>query len=626
MLRTIHTDHTMLKKKRLENGITTASLISHVIFLTCNILLLSHSAYSAEVVNQPLVGSSYRMAPIRFSVDGGGYISYLLLRSTAGNSANIIQSLNLSTYTGIQARSFIWQPWFAQVKGGLVLGFNKGLSNSSQSSSNKSSGLSVGGDASLKLIPTSRFPFEASIAKNRSKQGSGLTSNSAITKSTFLSLTQRFDKRNGSMRGSLGFTHDLSDDGKFAPNTNDVFSLEFQHVPAALQQVRVIALVKRSLLPRSDSRSLINNFTLNYIAKPTLFFSINSILNLNNVKSQQANNIDNNRSKQISIASNWFSPKNAALNINGSVRAYSLSGASNSRRAATASNGANFQLSTSYFISNQVRARGSVSINDSNSVGQSISTNISLTSTKAFSDIATKFGWQYRKYAAASIFNLNQVVSNNTSNSLGLSLSAGHSLTKSNKLWLGLLTSNANQTTSRSFSTDALAQDSLPLNSNGSITWSALGRESRSQTTARITASDLRAFGNGNKIGASQLYSLQVSRTQSLPRYQSLSGNISMQKSNVASSPTAKSSSTQSARAMVSYNHSRLLQVRNLTFSSMLRVDRNNTIDTLSANTVSWDNNFKYIVGSLELDSRISLEKIGNTQTSLVQFLARRSF
>jgi hypothetical protein len=66
------------------------------------------------------------------------------------------------------ANTFIWQPWFARVSGGLGLGFN-----TSSTMTGKSSGNIVTGNAIFSLLPSSRFPFEARFSRSDSRKRAG---------------------------------------------------------------------------------------------------------------------------------------------------------------------------------------------------------------------------------------------------------------------------------------------------------------------------------------------------------------------------------------------------------------------------------------------------------------------
>ncbi len=626
----------MFKEKWPKNDEGSKSLKARAFLLAGLVLGCANFSHSAETRGEGTSSptSSFTLAPIRLAFDGGGQIIYQLRRTTTENTTQSSQAFGVSAYSGVRARSFIWQPWFSTVNVGASLGISKGYSNSSQSSSNKSTDLTFNGNASIALIPRSRYPFEASIRRSRNRQSSGVNSGDTRLQITVLSLNQKFLSRNGFMRGNLDYTRDITSDLIFAPNTNDLVSLNFQHIPFILHRVQVNTSVKRSFYPRYDSRTLDKKFTLNYNFRPTSFFSTNSVLSLQNTNSKQANFISGIDSKQFSLFSNWASPSRQ-LNLISSARIYSLGavGGNSAFRGNTATKGSNFSLSSAYTISKEVRANAKVDVNDDDVYGQIINTTASLTSSKNFTDITNAMGFLYKKYIQANISSQNRIISNNTnntqrsSNSLTLNLSAGHSLTKQNNFAGGSLISNVNQVLATGMATNNEFTRPILLTTNSSVGWTAQpGAYSRSQTTGRISASDTRDFGSDNRIGATQLYNFQVSRTEALPRFQSLAANITLQQVNQSSTLTSPSHRSINSRAAINYKHSRPFGIRGMALSSVLSVRHNAQRDVLPESSDSWDNNVNYILGLLEFNLRINFERNFNQRLSMVNFTAKRTF
>ena len=589
---------------------------------------LSHSAETGGGITSSPV-SSFTLAPIRLAFDGGGQMVYQLRRTSNANTTQTSQEFAVSAYSGVKARSFIWQPWFSTVNAGASLGIGKGYSNSSQSSSNKSTTLSFNGNASITLIPLSRFPFEAAIRGGRTRQSSGVSSRDSNLQITVLSLSQKFLSRNGSVRGSLDFSRDITSDLIFSPNTNDLVSLNFLHIPLLLHSVQVNASVKRSLFPRYDSRTLDKKFTLNYNFRPTSEFSTNSILSLQNTNSKQGNFKSGIDSKQFSLFSNWASPSRL-LNLIGSARVYSLGVVGgNSSFSGNVTDGSYFSLSGAYTISRETRANAQVAVNDDNVHGQIISTTASLNSSKSFSDSTNAMGFVYRKYIGANISSQNTTSSNTqiSSNSLALNLSAGHSLTKQNRILSGTLTSNANQVLATGVSTNNEFTKPILLTTNGSTVWTANpGVNARSQTIAHISASDTRDFGSNNRIGPVQLYNFQLSRTEALPRHQTLTASINLQQVNQSASLTTPSRSSINTRAAINYMHNRPFGIRGMTLSSIFGTTHNAQQGALTESSDSWDNNVNYILGLLEFNLRVNFDRSFNQKRSMINFMAKRVF
>lgn len=617
----------MLKKKRLKKNTGERRQISNVALLACLLLGFTHAVHSAEIAGSPADGGHLRIAPIRFSSQSGGYVQYLWQRTAYNNIASTSQSISFSVYTGIQAYSYIWQPWFSQVSAGLSLGLGNSHSNSSASSSNKSSTIGLGSNASIKLLPKSRFPFEAKISRSRNLQRNGLNSNTSTDQFTIISLIQRFEPRSGVIAGGLTFNHDVSENFISAPSKSDSLSLDFIHTPALLHSISVRGSVRRNYRPAFNYRSLTDSFSLKHSFRPNQFFSTNSILDLNKSSYKQDKIANDLSSKQFNSVGSWRST-NDALNLTGSARFYSI-GSSSNGKPSPQSSGTNLYFSTYYAFSQGVRATGSINVNDDIASGQSVSSNVSLTSTKSFTDITNISGWVYKRYISGSLSSQNRTVSNSSqfsSTSQNLGLSGGHSLTKGTFLFGGPLIANTNQSLGFSVSTDSSAAPNLPLGTNASLSWSLKGQNSLTQTETRLSISDSRNLGSNHSLGTTQLYNLQALRTQGLARHQSLNGNLTVQRTFRGSSLTSPSSSSFSTRASVNYIHSRVFNVPNLVFLSSFKIDHSNQARNFSNRSISWENNLDYFIGSLELKFRTSLEKIDNNNRYFMLFSAKRSF
>lgn len=618
----------MLKEKHPKSDLVKVSRLFSIVLLATLGVVFSRLAFSAEISKAPPNISSFRVAPIRFSIDTGGFVNYLMLRSTYGNSRVTNQAVTVSIFSNLQARSYIWQPWFSTIQGGLGLTLSNSHSNSSASNSNKSTGISTRGNASIKLIPKSRFPFEASINTNIQRQRSGFSSTDTINQFTMITLSQRFEARDGRLRGGVSLTRDIASEQHFSPNTSDTFALDFIHVPLLPHNVTATANIQRRIQPRFNSRSLANSFRLNYSARPTQYIAINSLLSVSSNNSRQVDKLSAGSAKQISLLGNWNSATNQALNLSASARAFTLSN-TGGVKSTTIREGTNLNLNGRYAISKAVRATGSINVSDTNVDGQTIFTNVSLASNKGFSDITDISGFVYRRFVGANLSNQNQISSSapeQSRNALSLGATAGHSLTKQKALFDGRLVANINQTISKSISTQSTSKNPLPLLTHGSIGWNFSGITTRTEATVRLTASDTRDIGNDNTTPTTQIYSLLATRNESLPHFQTLNGNIELQAVNRSTSMAMPGNRSVGTRAMVNYTNGRPFNIKNSTFISTLKISHNQQFATLSENTIGWDNNFTYILGALEIKMRFNAEKINGSTITTLLFNARRSF
>ncbi|MFZ2541188.1 MAG: hypothetical protein WAW75_05370, partial [Gallionella sp.] len=110
--------------------------------------------------------SSLRLAPIVMGFQGKlGY--NIEQRSFKARNSTLYQKLALEL-KGL-ARTYIAQPWLAQVNGNLNFRALKSVTDANGFSAN-----AILGGVGLALLPYSRFPFDASLARNRVYVGPGI--------------------------------------------------------------------------------------------------------------------------------------------------------------------------------------------------------------------------------------------------------------------------------------------------------------------------------------------------------------------------------------------------------------------------------------------------------------------
>lgn len=616
----------MFREKRLKNDTIGTSQISYAAFLVWLVFGIPCAALSAEESSAPTERTTLRLAPIRFAISGGGNINYLLRhdRDPYGNSTN--QSAGIMVFSSIQAYSFIWQPWFARVGAGLGLELSNNRSSSTQSESSKSTSVGISGNASLNLIPQSRFPFGASLFKRNSRQKSGLNANDSSGQTFGLYLTQGYSSRNSLTQGNMAYNYTASQDTRSNPNKKNTFSLDLSHQPFIYHIYRIGANIAREYRPLIDYRSLINTLNSGYTYKPSVTFSVTSALNLYKASYRQANNSSSTSSQQFNTLSAWR-PQNSSLTLTGSARIYKFQSSSNTI-SSRQSDLTNIYLGAYYVLSQGIRASGSIIVTDSLGT-QTLATNATLTSVKAFTDVTNISGFVYKRYISGSLSNQNRSTSGSSqssSTSQSLSLSAGHSLTNNTRLYGSPLISNVNQIISSSISSSASTSPNAHLSTSGSMAWARAGQKDRSNTTVRLSASDSRDLSSNSNRTPMQIFNLQAGRNEGLARNQSLYGNLTMQLTRQGASSTTQSSRSSSANANLNYKHMRAFNVPRLLFISTIRIDHNNLINKQTEDIFSWENNLLYTIGKTDLGLYVIYMESNNIKHSSLTFKASRSF
>lgn len=558
-----------------------------------------------------------QLAPIEFAL--GGSIGYETQRQTVGASKSMTQSL--LTNVNATARSFIWQPWFAQVSGGLGLNFNTTSMTGSQISTttDKTSSNIVSGNAALSLLPTSRFPFEAHFERSDSRQNSGLGAASLAYQTTRYGLTQRYTPLSGRAQYMVGYDRNLWESASLDKSKQDTFRAETTQ-QFTNQTLRISGDSTRYAQSSTNQKTVVNNLVSQHSYRPDPALSVESLANL--VKTHYNLTPNENRFDymQLSSSAYWRSIEKP-LNVNGGVRLFGMSNDSITATTSTTSKmrGANANLGANYELSKHTRLNGSGNANVTDSNGtQTVTTNQTVGVT--YQPDAVKLGaFDYTRSVTSNV--------SNSTDSLGsaqnLSLSPSHGLNRKIGLCGGTLGMNLDQ--AASFNVDTRNPSSSVLTHMGSLSWNL--SEGQKTTLLRLNASDTRAMG-GTPYSF-QLINLQASLNESLSRNATWGGNLTIQatRQGTATAPTV---TTTTSSADLSYRHQRAFDVSRLRFTSELRIYSDALIPVLATpnqqETSSWENRFDYSIGRLQLRLSARVAEVNKIKQSLLWFSVNRQF
>ena len=117
----------------------------------------------------------------------------------------------------IQGVSYVYQPWFAQVGFGLT-----GLTSKDRGEDSAARSNSLGGNASLDVFPTSRFPFQARFDRSDSRSSDQFTGQQFT--STRLGARQSYRNLAGDQNTSASFDRSTLDSSSFGRDRVDVWN------------------------------------------------------------------------------------------------------------------------------------------------------------------------------------------------------------------------------------------------------------------------------------------------------------------------------------------------------------------------------------------------------------------
>ncbi|MHB1293134.1 MAG: hypothetical protein ACYCY5_13260 [Sulfuricella sp.] len=567
-----------------------------------------------------------------------GNIGYDLRSESFGEikylSQSIVTKVNAST------NSYIWQPWFAQVSGGLGLSSTRSSTSSSSGSNttdNKVTSNYITGNAALNLLPYSRFPFEAHFDRSDNRLDTGLSGIDSSYRSTRYGLTQRYRTLTGDTQYMASYDRNLWESAVFGTDQQDLLRLEMTK-RLAKQTLQINGDINNTERQKTNESTMLNTLVArhSYIPDPTL--SVESLGNLSRTNYRLAQGETDLRYLQLSSSAFWR-PAEKPLTVTGSARLFGMNSAS-SGGTPSALRSASANLGAFYELSKNIRLNGSanVNINDSNGI-QTVASNQSAGITyqpDAF-DLAS---FRYNGFASGTV--TNRIDSIDSGQHLALQL--GHSLNRSMGLGVGALGLNMNQTVSSDF--DSSIPTILRLSHSGSLTWSHA--EGQNNTFLRLSASDSRAVSGTQDFF--QLLNLQASRNEGLTRNASWAGNLTIQmvrqKTGIMpfayyntpvatdTTPDTPVTTTTTSSADLSYRHQRAFGVPRLRFVSELRIYGDMPLPVFAGPRLqesrSWENRLDYTIGRLQLrlSARVSEISSSNTSTrqSLLMFSLNRPF
>lgn len=640
----------MLGLRLVKIGAPGTARLVGIVVASSLIFCCSSPAFSAEPAVSNDEEPHLQLAPIILHSSLSGIIDYILERDTIGASKTTIQTLAVGLNAKAGVKSFIMQPWLAQVSGNLDAYLYGAKTNYNMEQNYGTVQANIYGDAALDLVKYSRFPFKAEIFRKNS-----ITDNFNIgtynNQTTGYTLTQRYATKSKRFSASAGYTSQETTQGGINPNYLDNFNLGMHLVPTSHQYLDIFGNTLNSSQPSQGASSKYDTVEAHHVYQPNMIFSLATVVNTlnSNYSLTQGNSTQqyDTSSRQLnSFAS--IRPLRSPLTVTSSVRFFSTDSSNNGIPTYTLTS-TYFNLGANYLLSPYLRVYGSVDVSDSLGT-QTVTTNEALLAQKQFITKSTTEigGFRYSGSAGATLAN-NNIKSNNSTtgaatnaNTLNLALTLYHALDKSIQLGEGRLAENLHQSlvtriTNREGATGSTIvptgttsptnPNSTTLITGGYLAWTkAQGKET---TLLRLSASDSRTLSG---IPYSfQMINLQAARTESISRNESLQGSMSTQVAH-AQSAGQTPFTTVTSSAEVHYTHIRAFKVLHLTFESVLHVADSNIlspqIQQMDQNlgTRSWENDFSYHIGRLKILLRTRVERTNSIDRSLIYFETSRTF
>ena len=586
---------------------------------------------------------AWRPAPIRVGISSFGGFNYDLLYRDSGSVRVTNQKTSLDVGVRTSVSSFFWQPWFARIGGGVSVSVGYGINDSGRNlwRMHRTANLlnrAVNGNAELKLLPRSRFPFSVGFERNdyRYEFGSNKPAGDSV------SVTDRFEVRQEYVARSAGFgfssayvTSETNLNGMPGLESK-ILSLDISSNAFKKQVLLINASRNRAQKNTNESR-WISKLVSRHTYLPDTSLSVRTLAS--KVKTENDWKLGKHENEILQFNSaGTLRPVNSRLTVAGGM--YLLD-------SKTSINGGNAygdsvtgaDLGASLALNKWFRLYLTGNVSDRNGIQNVSSTSLSsLNISLAFRHNANKIklgDTDYNRSAAATIYNSatnssaiqqsNALSKSGTSQGVSVSLNQGldrrvafgsESTIWSYRQWL---TSSSSRSSSRIHS----SLPSLLLNQSAAIGWAKRG------SSVRLSGATMRNM-RGKKHYFESV-NLQSTQTENVNSNSSLSGNLTInatRQGDEARPTPPEESLTSSAR--LDYIHARAFGIRNLRMTSRVEVISpellNSSRQELYQSKSRWINKLKYEIGKLTLELNATLEDVQSYKQFLLRFHASRPF
>lgn len=543
----------------------------------------------------------WRLAPIRWA----GHVGASLRLSGGDNQPRRFQDLENAN---VQARSYIWQPWFAQVAAGLGLvtsidRFSRSVSDSGNGAgTTRSNSTTATGNFALSLLPVSRFPFQVSYDVTDSRASGELTGNDFTSKR--LSLRQSYRPPSGNTNYVVSYDRSALNSANFGRDTLNALTAGVTHAWNG-QNIDVTASRTRNDRGNTGESALLNriNARHNYRPEGTLSIDTQASYSASDLHLLNSGLTPDTRSRflQLNTVGTWRPEEGHPLNVIGSARVF-RSEFSSGGAADTSSNSLAANLAANYRWTPSTTLYGSLGLTQvKNDVESRLLTNemAGITYTPEAIDIgAYKYTWN----AGANIANQTGSAES-TQYTLGSTI--GHTLLRNIRLGNAYMVSYSVGQSYTLFE-DRLRGLSQTLTHNA--TASLRGSPTpESSTYISLTLADARTHGaNENSF---QIINLQSSGQIQLSRDAFASANLTLQGTRQSTPSIPAAGFTYNSSGNLNYSHTRAFNVPQLSYSLIYTANQTQYQSRLQGDidapreqvNQSLEQRFDYRVGRLEM-------------------------
>lgn len=533
----------------------------------------------------------------------------------------VVTTVNAATET------WIWQPWFAQVKGLLgVTSSSNSMKRTEVEFSENNGNKSVvwTGNGQLSVLPQTRFPFEAHFDKADSTVSNDIAAGASYNSNRF-GFTQHYLRQEGD--AMMGWERTEQNAEASGHDRQDSLQLMLSH---SIENNRLQfngnhAFNKHDMTGESTVQ---NNLSLQHSFSPLGTVSVESMVNVSRSGYHLQQGESSTQLNQVNSLAFWR-PEERPMTVTAGIRAltlaadttgFGLAGATSSARIRSA----NANVGMTYDLTKFMHLNAAANANQNTSTNSKTTTSSEMAGLTYQPDPIPLAGFQYNWTTSGTV--QNRTGGQDSGRQLTLQLS--HSLSRSFKTGEeSNLSIEASQGISAGFrnggngATNGGIDGSTPkmLTHSGSIGWNMSGEGGSAMV--RFSASDSRALGGNQEFF--QMFNMQAYSNLPTGAYSSWNGNLTIQAVRQGSAiqlgsldpntldpnspfnPANQRSFVITSNGSLTYQNQRAFGVRRLRFTSDVRLNSQALLPLLAGpkdqETAAWENRFDYIIGRTQL-------------------------
>ena len=530
----------------------------------------------------------------------------------------------------VRAASYIWQPWFAQVSGGLGLLTAQergGGGGSASDTSAKASSNAITANATLALFPVSRFPLNGYFERSDSRASGEMTQNDSTN--TRFGLRQSYTPADGQSSYSGTFDRSVLESPLFGRDTVNAFTLSANRTFGA-QSVDLTGGHTSNTRSNTGESTRLTRLYTRHRYQPRSTLSVESLatatgseFNLTSPSGPQENRA---RFLQASSFATWRPDEDSPLSVTGGARAF---------HALTENNGVAGDILTlsgnvaaSYALTRNTTLGGSAVFTH---VASGEASDLFTSQNASLTHVAEPFdlrGFLYTWNAAVNAGNNTSTLTGGRQNIGG---QLGHSVTRGYAINdVSLVSVNFGQNVNSTY--DTVTAHSTTLSHNAGITWRYTPSAATTTGFASLLAADSRTSGhNQNQF---QLLNAQASGQIQFSRHAFAAANLTVQAVRQSTPLTASAGFNWSTSGNLSYQHVRAFDVPRLRYFALYSANQSQLTSRLQGDveakreqvSQSFEQRFDWNVGRIELRASMRVAMVDGRRNTLIYFRLGRQF